>query len=196
MTVFHLDYESNLPTVYQGSKLIFCATVSLLILCLIYLKKGTLKREWFWALLSAMTFFLGIDEMGQLHENVPTYMKEIIGKGAIQYESSIVELGYTSTTWLPYYIGPFILLTFVVAYFIVRFTKEKILNIWMLGVGWGFFLLTIGVEYVNTMPHIMFQEGYNTYVIIEESFEMFGATFILAFALAVLIEKIASFRKV
>jgi hypothetical protein len=66
----------------------------------------------------------------------------------------------------------------------------------MLGVGWGFFLLTIGVEYVNTMPHIMFQEGYNTYVIIEESFEMFGATFILAFALAVLIEKIASFRKV
>ena len=195
MAVFHLDYESNLPTIYQGSKLIFSTTVSLLIVCLIYLKKGTLKREWFWVLLAGMTFFLGIDEIGQLHENISTYMKEIIGESAVLYESSITDLGYASTTWLPYYIGPFIVLTLVVAYFIFRFMKEKIPNVWMMAVGWGLFLLAIAIEYVNTMPHIMFQEGYNEYVIAEESLEIFGATFILAFAGSVLTEKMTSFRK-
>jgi hypothetical protein len=194
-TVFNLDFESNLPTVYQGSKLILVVCISFLILSLSYLRKGSIKKEWFWIFWAAMFFFLGVDEMGQVHENISIYMKEVLRGGAVSYEATLVDLGYVSTTWLPYYFAAFILATVVVVLAFKDLYRRNSKTIWYLIVGWVFFLGVPVIEYINTMPHIMFQEGYVVFMLVEEIFEMLGATLLLIFTYESLWDTLSSFRK-
>jgi len=175
--LFNLDIESNLPTLYQGLKIIL---VSFLSFDLFLLTKE--KNKYFWLFLSFAFLFLGLDEVGQIHENIPTFLNEIFFKSSIPNPYDYVsQFGYQSTTWLPYYI-PFLLTFFViVGVFLIRFFK----NYWKKAVIFvsGVFLLVLSlfVEYVNTKPHIMFQQGYNTYVFWEEAFEILGISLILYF---------------
>lgn len=175
---FNLDIESNLPTLYQGLKIILISFISF---DLFFLTKG--KNKYFWLFLSFVFLFLGLDEVGQIHENIPTFLNEFFSKSSVQNPYDYVnQFGYQSTTWLPYYI-PFILAFFViVGIFLIRFFKNnwKRASFFILGV--SFLVLSLFVEYVNTKPHIMFQEGYYTYVFWEEAFEIFGISFILYFA--------------
>ena len=190
-TIFNLDMESNLPTIYQGSKSIFTANVIFLILALIFLKKGNLKREWIWIFLGVGMFFLGVDEIGQVHENISKYAKEIFGGGATEYEATVADLGYTSTNWLPYYILLFVPATVFIVMSLKKFYKENRRSVWFLIFGWLFFIGVLIVEFINTMSNIMFQDGYWTLMIFEESFEMIGASLLLTFALVSLQEKVS-----
>lgn len=186
---FNLDLESNLPTVYQGSKLILLACLSFLILILTFLKKRSIGKEKFWIFLGLMGFFIGVDELGQIHENISGYMKEILGISALNYELILAELGYSSAPWLPYYIGFFIIATIIVASSIKKFYQWNSKATWLLIVGWLLFLGVPVMEFVNTLPNIMFQEGYEILSVIEESFEMIGTTFVLAFTYEALLDK-------
>ena len=185
---FNLDMESNLPTIYQGSKLILIACVSLVLLFLEYIKVEDMRKNWFWIFWSVMFFFLGVDEIGQIHENVSQYMKEIFKNEATSYEAALLDVGYSSTTWLPYYIFPFILATIIVAIALKKLYRENNKTVWFLIIGWSIFLAVPVIEYLNTMSGIMFQEGYQALVFIEESLEMFGASFLLSFTLIYLFD--------
>lgn len=181
--LFNLDAEFNIPTIYQGLKLISIGILALMIILKIYSKKESLIKSWFWIFWSGMFLFLGIDEIGQVHENVSEFMKKLLGTGAVDYESSLVELGYSSTTWLPYYAILFVIATAIVAFFVKKEYVKNKKNTKILIIGWLLLLAVIVVEYINTMTAIMFQQGYGSLVVLEESLEMFGASFLLLFTL-------------
>lgn len=186
---FNLDFESNLPTIYQGSKLVFISLLAIVILVLEYLRGKSIKKGWFWIFWSAMMFFIGIDEVAQIHENISIYMKELFG-AAETYETTLIEMGYSSTPWLKYYISLFVIATALVVLAFKNLLKKYPKSMWLLVVGWLLFLGVPVVEYINTLPHIMFQEGYEALMIFEEALEMLGATFLLAFTYEVLIKKV------
>lgn len=176
--LFNLDFEGKLPTVYQSSKLILVANMSILIIILNRLGY-VCKKEIFWIFWFLVFFVLGVDELGQIHENISLYIKEILGSGVVEYESSVVEMGYESTPWLLYYSLIFIGTTAFLGFFLKDFLKEKFF--WSLVLGWVLFLAVPVVEYFNTMPGVMFAEGYDQLVILEEFLEMAGASFLFAF---------------
>lgn len=181
--LFNLDFEFNVPTIYQGLKLISIGILAIMIIWEIYFKKESIIKSWFWIFWSMMFLFLGVDEIGQIHENISGYMKKILGTGAVDYESSLVELGYSSTTWLPYYAILFVISTVIVAFFVKKEYVKNKKNTKILIIGWLLLLGVIVVEYINTMTAIMFQQGYGSLVVLEESLEMFGASFLLLFTL-------------
>jgi hypothetical protein len=188
--VFNLDFESNLPTIYQGAKLILISLLALMILTLSYLEGREIRKDWFWVFWSSMMFFLAVDEMGQIHENVSQYIKEILGQGVGTFESTVADLGYSSTPWLKYYLVLFLVATAIVISFIKRMYKKDSKTVWYLIIGWLFFLGVPIIEYINTMPHIMFQEGYEALMIIEEVFEIAGASFLVTFTYEIFFEKL------
>lgn len=188
-SLFNLDFESNLPTIYQGSKLVLISLLAIVILVLKYLRDSNVRKEWFWFFWVVMMFSLGIDEVAQIHENISIYMKELFG-AAETYETTLIGMGYFSTPWLKYYIALFVIATTLVILAFKNLLKKYPKSMWLLIIGWIFFLGVPVVEYVNTLPHIMFQEGYGALVLLEEALEMFGATFLLAFTFEVLIGKI------
>ncbi len=77
--IFNLDIESNLPTIYQGVKIIL---VSFLTFDIFLFTKN--KSKYFWLFLSVAFLFLGMDEIGQIHENLPTFLNEFLIPKAIQ----------------------------------------------------------------------------------------------------------------
>ena len=189
-SLFNLDIESNLPTLYQGLKIILVSFISF---DLFFLTKG--KNKYFWFFLSFAFLFLGLDEVGQIHENFPNFLNEFFSRSSIQNPYDYVnKFGYQSTTWFPYYI-PFILSFFViVGIFLIRFFKNNWKRALFFILGVSFFVLSLYVEYVNTKPHIMFQEGYYTYVFWEEAFEIFGISFVLYFAYLFFRESVEQFK--
>lgn len=176
--IFNLDIESNLPTIYQGVKIIL---VSFLTFDIFLFTKN--KSKYFWLFLSVAFLFLGMDEIGQIHENLPTFLNEFLIPKAIQNPYDYLnQYGYESTTWLPYYLPLIGIFLMVGGVYIVKFLKTnwRRASFFILGV-----LCLVGgilVEYLNTKPDIMFQEGYYRLVFWEESLEVLGISFILFFA--------------
>lgn len=189
---FNLDLESNLPTIYQGLKLILVGSTSCMVLVLLYILGKDLLKNWFWIFWSLLFVFLGLDEIGEIHENISTYIKEIFGKGVVEYEEVVVELGYSSTPWLLYYSLFFVIATVLVCIYL-RSSKSK--NNLFLIVGWIFFVSVLIVEYVNTKEGIMFNDGYVVLMCIEEMLEMIGASFLLYFSFLKLFELISVVKK-
>ena len=177
-TFFNLDMESNLPTIYQGVKVVLISSFSFIIITLIYLEKRNLKESIFWMFWALIFLVMAMDEVGQVHENISTYMKEIFGSSAINYESIAMDAGYSSHPWLLYYAIAFVVLTLVIAFVLgTVIRKGRILLL----LGWFVLLLAPVLEYINTLPNIMFQQDYWTLMVIEESLEMLGATILLTF---------------
>lgn len=192
LTVFNLDLESNLPTIYQGLKLILVGSASLMTLIFLYLLGKDLLKNWFWIFWSGLFLFLGLDEIGQIHENISVYVKEIFGMGVESYEEVAFEMGYSSTPWLLYYLLFFFFATFLISLYLF---KEKPKKKGYLIVGWLFFVSVLVVEYINTKEGIMFNDGYAVLMSIEEMLEMIGASFLLYFSFLKLFELISVVKK-
>lgn len=192
LTLFNLDLESNLPTIYQGFKLLMIGSSSVMILVFLYILGKDMAKNWFWIFWSALFFFLGLDEIGEIHENVSTYMKEILGKEIVEYEEAIVEMGYSSTPWLLYYFFFFIIASVLVAMYL---GQKDVKNKRYLIVGWVLFISVLLVELINTQQEIMFNHGYLLLMSIEEMLEMVGASFLLFFSLLKLFELVSVVKK-
>ena len=176
--LFHLDYEQNIPTIYQSAKLLAAGSLAILY---IWLKKkmvGKIRRAelWFFAPLGAILIFIGLDELGQLHENIYTYVLEIAPRFAIHSNEAVRHLGYSSTDWIIYYLPLIILSVFYFIYAISYTAKNYKDRVWLIIFMVISFLMVLLLEYLGTRQehpaHV-----YERYFVFEEYLEMIGATF-------------------
>lgn len=126
---FHLDSEQNLPTIYQSFKLI--------IFGVIFFALG-LKKSIKWDIkgfilpLSLVLFFLGFDELLQIHENI----YRIFEFFDLFHPSRIVEasmkMGYRSSLWILYYLPFIFIFVFWSGYWLRYFQSNMRNNAWIL----------------------------------------------------------------
>jgi hypothetical protein len=157
---FNLDMEYNLPSAYSSVKLIIIGILSFLI----FFKT---KRK-IWLIFSSIFVFLGFDEFFEIHERVGNYLAQ---QGLNQLEWYSNPVFYWTLAFLPL----IILVSLFIAYFIIKFLKK---NRSFFTVGFLCFLMVIVLEVIGGF--ITDKEGlYQTIVVFEESFEIFGATMFL-----------------
>ena len=103
-TFFNLDVESNLPTIYQGMKILLLSFLAF------YLFLSSVdKFKNFWLFFAFVFLFLALDEVGQIHENLPTFFNELfIKEGQKNLQDVVSDFDMNQHLWLPYYIIPFL----------------------------------------------------------------------------------------
>lgn len=165
---FHLDRELNLPTFYQGLKLI--------VLGVVLMKVLFVKKLKFFVPLSFILIYLGFDEILMLHENYEVWIHNILPHVWETMEGLAAMVGYNSSRWVMY-LAPAIfagaiyisLLTFR-----VRRKFPTLLTFYLLG--FALFAAAIIFEVYDSKPGWSL-EVHNLLIILEESSEMFGASF-------------------
>lgn len=103
-TLFHLDYEWNLPTFYQALKLMSFAAAFFIVILKTKLSR---KKRVFLMTLAGILFALGFDELFQVHENIYRFFEFFPWLHPKRVVSVSSELGYRSSLWILYYL-PFI----------------------------------------------------------------------------------------
>ena len=180
--LFHLDAEQNIPTLYQSAKLLFAGG---LIFTYLWFKIQILERIkkhelYFFAPLAAILIFIGLDELGQIHENIHTHVIDIAPNFADQVMILAQSLGYSSTEWLIYY-APFIMLSIPYFVYATFYVYKKYKHRWWLILGMAIsFIIVIILELHGTSkeyPHRV----YEMFFITEEFFEMIGGSLGLFF---------------
>lgn len=180
---FHLDFEHNLPTIYQSAKLIAAGTISTLVLWQMWIMSKVNKPALiFFGFFAAGFIFLGLDELGQLHEHIDFFVREVRPEYAETQLDLAESLGYYSSTWILYY-TPIIVAS--IAYFIygAKFVWDKIparKTAYLLML--FFFAATIFFEFVSNQREVD-PQLYQNYITYEETAEMLGATAGLAVVL-------------
>jgi hypothetical protein len=185
---FNLDSEQNLPTIYQGAKLIVISTLIFTHIYLLAYAKN--KFDWkptlIWLPFYAIFLFLGIDELSQFHES---FTKRVVAVGSepIDYYVSFFDrLGFNSATWLLIYIPMFLLFIGYIYLFLRALLKNYRKETIFLGLGAIMFLFVPVLEYINTSGEFLGTAKYESLMILEETSEMIGATFFLYFSWAML----------
>lgn len=179
-SMFNLDYEQNLPTIYQSIKLIIIGFI--LFLIAIVFKTLKSKVQYLWGSLATLFVFLGLDEVGQLHENLPAKLQELNPSSSVSYMEAFKSNGFDSSDWLLFYIPVFILAGIIMVQFLKSLYSEnrRLFIVFMIGT-LLFFMVPL-VELVNTSPtNELNQQRHWDLIILEESLEMLGASTFLAF---------------
>jgi hypothetical protein len=188
-TFFNLDYEQNFPTMYQTVKMVIISGFVFFHLYVQFHTKSLTNRFQFlaWFMLGMMFLWLGIDEIGQIHESIGGHFKTFFPAENAEIVEYLNENNYKSSSWLIYY-SPFLLggiLFFVtsIRYFL-RTIPRTAVALYVLG--FLFFILVPVMEFISTAPAYYKTSYYNTFVIVEEYSEMLGATLcFIAMALVV-----------
>lgn len=121
---FHLDFEQNLPTFYQSSKLI--------VFGLIFFSLGLnrkIKREVksFVLPLSLFLTFLGLDELFQIHENIYRIFELFDWLHPSKIVDLSMKMGYRSSLWILYYLPMIVIFVFWSGYWL-RYFQSKMKN--------------------------------------------------------------------
>ena len=155
---FNLDKEANIPTWFSSSLLLSVGITSFLNVCL--LGKDRRVEIFYWAIFGSFFTFLSLDETARLHEIIDqtTDLKWVYAYIPIAASIFI----YSSIFFYKKYNG----LSFVL--------HPSILGLFALGVG------GMGGELVDHHFNLNTAFLNNLEIVFEETFEMLGATFILA----------------
>jgi len=174
---FDLDKEQNLPTVYQSFKLILAGNMVLFIawLELSVLKTRDKARLWFMAILAVLFLYIGLDELGQLHETVEFYVQEVSPGFAFFVVETAKSLGIKSAVWLLYY-APFILASIPFFIYLIYYSfkvcgKKTYLIVFMTLL----FFLVVCLEWIGSAG-VYWGWHYQVIMIAEESAEKVGAS--------------------
>jgi len=126
---FHLDFEQNLPTMYQSLKLILFGSTFFI---LGFTKSIKLDIKSFIFPLALFMTFLGLDELLQIHENI----YRIFELFDLFHPSKIVEvsmkMGYRSSLWILYYLPFIFIFVFWSGYWLRYFQSKMKNNAWIL----------------------------------------------------------------
>lgn len=173
---FHLDFEQNLPTIYQSGKLLIFGTVFFF---LSISRRITKEIKAFLIPLALAIIFLGLDELFQIHENIYR---------AFEYwdrfhPSRIVEIsmnmGYRSSLWLLYYFPFIALFLFWSGYWLHYFQAKIKDNFWIIVVS-SLALFTVLITEILSSTGTYDDQSYFWLITIEETAEMLlGSTLVL-----------------
>lgn len=172
----HLDFEHNLPTLYQSAKLTGAGTIAALVLWQLWLMERIRKSDLiFYGFFAAGFIFLGLDELGQLHEYIDFFIREVRPEYANAQLDLAESIGYYSSTWMLYYtpilIAAAVYFVYAAKYVWQRLSNQKCAYLTMI----FFFMVTLVFELISnqgqTDPQL-----YQIYITIEETAEMLGAT--------------------
>lgn len=169
---FHLDFEQNLPTMYQSFKLIIFGVV--------FFTLG-LKKSVNWDIkgfilpLSLVLVFLGLDELLQIHENI----YRIFELFDLFHPSKIVEasmrMGYRSSLWILYYLPFIFIFVFWSGYWLRYFQAKMKSNAWILILS-SLCLFGVLLTEIFSSTGSFAEPTYFWLVTIEETAEMFLAS--------------------
>ena len=171
-TFFHLDYERNLPTVYQSVKLIGFGSVFVW-----YGLHGSVKGSVKSFILPLALFLtgLGLDELLQIHENIYRLFEMF----DLFHPSKIVEtsmkMGYRSSLWILYYVPLFLIFVFWSGYWLHYFQAKMRHNVWILMLSSGCLFSVVLAEIFSSTGSLT-DHSYYWLVTLEETAEMFLAS--------------------
>lgn len=174
---FDLDGEQNLNSTYSGLKLMVIAALVAVQFLIAWRIKEKMSKIIIWGLVALSFIYLGLDEMVALHERAGFVMNNLTGltgfKGA-------------SFNWIIYY-SPLIILALVVyaKLLFMLWQEEKTAFVFIL-IGAVFMASALTAETIG--GKIVYPQGvltrdfhlYFIFIIMEEVFELLGATFFLA----------------
>jgi hypothetical protein len=173
--LFHLDREQNLPTYYQGVKLI---TFGIIGFGYLIRKKVQVKQlRYFLIALSAILVFIGIDEIFQLHENT---WRLFAGTSTFLDPANLAPfafeaVGFQSSLWLVYYLPFFFIGLIWLVYWLLVFKRTYHTYFKYLITATVFGLMVVIFEVLSSTgwypPHV-----YHILVGIEETSEKLAAT--------------------
>ena len=183
-SMFNLDIEHNLPTVYQGVKYFVIAWVCWGLAYYYHLLAEKSKRR-FWFLLALFVSWLGLDELGMLHEFLlDDYLLELFPAWNTFQRAEIYTRGYAlySSRWIITYVTLGLLLLPITLYWANLGRRLYGLKLWPLLSAFLILAVVVGVEYYNTSG--IDPQYYNRAITIEEGLEMLavslGSLFVFA----------------
>lgn len=169
---FHLDFEQNLPTIYQSTKLIF---FGLVFFFFSFNKKISLNIKSFILPLAVFITFLGLDELLQIHENI----YRIFEFFDLFHPSKIVEasmkLGYRSSLWILYYL-PFIFIFVFWSGYWLHYFQSKMKNNTRILIFSSLCLFTVLIAEILSSTGSFSETAYFWLVTFEETAEMLLAS--------------------
>lgn len=179
-TYFHLDHEHNFPTVFQSLKLLTVGYIILFSLIQVWQNLSTYKK-WLLAPMSGLFIFIGLDELGQLHENTDRFVREMnpdFADGLLYFAESI---GYVSSTWMLYY-TPFFIAVGIYSLFLMYYVAKKQSHHFPTLLFGGFVIsLVLLFEFVSNQGQVD-STLYEEYILWEELAEMVGLSIAAFFA--------------
>jgi hypothetical protein len=199
---FNLDMERNLPTLYQSFQLITIASLSAAILTIMYAVENCSRFERLLFIPYWLVFvYLGLDDIGQIHENFADILTRFIGNEVRIYTHYFTVFGFTMySNWLLFFIpimlGAVIYLIFLATYL----HKERVAHLPIFLFAVLCFVLVPVIEYldgsrtIHLYAHNNFGE-LNILIALEEYIEMLGATLFLTFNILLLRDKVEKLRQ-
>lgn len=169
---FHLDFEQNIPTIYQSFKLIIFG----FIFFILGLKKSLkLKLKGFILPLALVLTFLGLDELLQIHENIYRVFELFEFLHPSRIVEASMKMGYRSSLWILYYL-PFIFIFVFWSGYWLRYFQAKMKNgMWMLMFS-SLCLFAVLLAEVLSSTGTFADSTYFWLVTLEETAEMFLAS--------------------
>lgn len=177
---FNLDIEHNLPTIYQGIKLLLTTYILIEIWKVVSKNKIFSKIKRIIILLITFVFgFLAIDELAQIHENFPLFLAEMNYGLVNNYEGFFDQMfNFHSAEWVLFYIPIFLIFFAIMMIFIKNFSAILGKRIVYIALGILFMFIVPVIEILNTSgnyPAFVI----DNLVILEEFLEMVGISLIL-----------------
>jgi len=160
---FNLDKEGSLKAVYSGFQLLVTAGAAA---CIAYLVQE--KTRWLWGFVSAVFFYLGLDEMMVIHERIGF---------VVNRWTALTGYWGESFNWLLYF-SPAIAVSLIAYFFLFRvvWKEDRIVAVGVL-LGTFFFAASVVLEMVGGMW--LGSALYQTLVILEESAQLIGESLFL-----------------
>lgn len=185
-TFFHLDFEQNLPTIYQSGKLLF---FGILFLLSTTTKKSCFELRSFIVPLSVFMIALGIDELFQVHENIYRVFEHVNWLHPSRIVDISMGLGYKSSLWILYYLPVIFLFVFWSGYWL-RYFQSKFTSNYLIALLSAVSMFIIILSEVLSSTGSFSDQAYFWMITIEETAEM-----LLASSLAIVGSKMLERQK-
>ena len=183
--LFNMDWERNVPTMYQSFKLVLVGSVflSIAIINRFILRQRESKINIYWIGLAIVLLLMGFDEAAELHETLPFYLREVIPSFTSWYEGLFSQLGFQSSIWIIYVmlLAPIGLIWILYVGKVVLYKYGKSLYPLLFAI-LIFFIGAVGFEFIGTLDEIFFSSNYGIMLILEELLEMIGGTIFVYYA--------------
>lgn len=173
---FHLDIEHNLPTYYQGFKLIIFGIIFLIW----YFKQQSKEKMTLFALpLSLGMILIGIDEVAEIHENIYRLFEYVPFLHPERVIDATLDAGYRSSIWIIYYL-PIIFAALIWLGYFLRHFQEKSTQVLKLLILSCFLVFIVFLMEILSSSGMYGDETYFWMITVEETAEaIFGTVLVV-----------------